>query len=248
MTILLAPDPLPTGLRVSAYRAPESGYSSQVPDTWYRYMSDPHIVDGPRLRAFNTGWGPIWESGQNISSGSVVRVPALMPDRASGGMGTVVEVGQAYGSGAPGDVGPPAPPDDEWCCDFYEFWCDADDCKEQDLQAAAEMAAKAGGGVVVDKKGKTVAAVTVDQDGDATVTKKGEPGFDKAVDDAGGAPPEASDLPNIPDGSGTPSVSGDSVLSSPSVMQARASAGISPAMLLGGVALIAAVAYFSRKK
>jgi len=66
---IVSADPTPTGLRVSAYRAPESGYARMVPDTWFRQYSNPSVVDWERIRNANTGWetgGPAIGTGRTV--------------------------------------------------------------------------------------------------------------------------------------------------------------------------------------
>lgn len=168
---IISGGPTPTTLRVAAYRPPESGYASQVPDTFYQQYWNPSVVDYHRLQTKNTGW----ESG----AASLVNVPTQQTYRVGGGFAVVESGGSAIRQG-----------DSEWCCGFFDIFCDAEQCKEQDLEAARIAAEKSGGGVIVERTpdGIThpVAVVEVEEGllFDRTkVTGRRDPGFQKKVDE-----------------------------------------------------------------
>jgi hypothetical protein len=138
-TVYLSAGPVPHPMRVTimqppplSSRAPESGYSFAVPDTWDRSEFDPDTAPWGDLWYKNTGWmSPPWESGGPvISDGMIVRVP-MRRHRVSGGMGPV-EVGSAQGR------------DPEWCCSWWNVLCDADDCADDDREAAEEWIERTG--------------------------------------------------------------------------------------------------------
>ena len=133
MTILYRGGPTALPLRVTAMRPPESGYAYSIPDTWYRQHFAPETATWPHIMSHNTGWStPPWESGSPvISTGSNVVVDRTLTDRATGGWGTV-SVKESGGTGA------------RWCCPWGHFWCDAEDCAQQDADAAKAAAAQSG--------------------------------------------------------------------------------------------------------
>lgn len=225
--------PTPTPLGVAAYRAPEAGYARMVPDTWYRSYWDPEVVDWHRIQTVNTGW----ESG-------------IMGIGAQGGPLTVDRVVSKATHQAPfGLVETGFQTDPEWCCGWYDLLCDAQDCADQDLNAAILAAEKAGGGLVVDKPGGSVVAVVEVEEGaiwDSTkVSKPGDPGFEQK---AAGA--KAAGKKTVTKGSSSPESSPTPPpgVSPPPVLQARAGGGFKPWMLLAGVGIIGAVWYFQKGK
>lgn len=171
---IISGGPTPTTLRVAAYRAPESGYASQVPNTLYTQFWDPSVVDYHRLQTKNTGW----ESG----AASLVSVPTDQTYRVGGGFAVVESGGPQVRQGDP-----------EWCCDWwdpFQWGCDAEQCKEQDLEAARVAAEKSGGGVIVERTpdGITHAIAVVEvEEGlifdTTTVTGRRDPGFQQKVEE-----------------------------------------------------------------
>jgi hypothetical protein len=258
MTILVYPDPTPTGLRISAYRPPESGYARLVPNTWYNSNASPSYVDGHRLRTMNTGWGPIWEAGSPaISTGSVITVPWRTFDVSSGGMGSVTESGGLYESGAQAAAGK----GDRWCCtceyNFCAGWfCDASDCAKLDQKAAEEFAAASGGGIVVDKDGNPVSVVTGEDTWSTwgpPVLEPGDDGFEEAVEVATAQKKpkikkQKGGKPTVEPPLGTPPSSAPGTWSPPPGDVAFAHAGLNATTVIAGLALVGAAYYFMGRK
>jgi len=171
--------PTPTNLAVSAYRPPEVGYAAMVPDTFYNAYWDPANVPFDRLRTYNTGW----ETGAYSSQGNLIHENYINPNapRNSGGFG-IVETGVLRDQYDP-----------EWCCGTFDFFCDAEECQQQDRQAAIDAAKNSGGGIIVgrDDQGEVtepIAVVEVEENlfgRRAVVTGRNDPEFDRKLTDSG---------------------------------------------------------------
>lgn len=210
-----------------------------VPNTWRRSYWNPEVVDWHRIQSVNTGW----EMGiQGIGTGRTLIVDTVQNKGTHHAPFAAVESGNSEHVFLQSDPG-------AWCCDWWDLFCSADDCAEQDLQAAIEMAENEGGGIVTDGAGgPPVAVVEVDPNawvGGTTVLKPGDPGFEEKAAEAQASGKktivkETSPQPMPPPGVTPPD------LEPPPVALAGARGRFNPWMALAGVALVGAVWYFQK--
>lgn len=127
--------------RIAIGHPPEAGYSQLMPDVWQLEHLDPHSADTETIQTFNTGW-PIIESGHAIGTGQTVIERRRVHNTSTAPFGTIQSpppyrppvVGRItrpfralVESGGEGAL---------WCCDWWDLWCDEQDCIEQDKEAA----------------------------------------------------------------------------------------------------------------